>query len=84
MPLVFGTSYAGDNTNSLIFTGSKSYSGTTYDNYWGINTSNPQYLFHVNGNIGAKFFYASSDRSKKTNIIEFSEHIRKFTWKDSQ
>jgi len=39
MPITFGASYP--SAGALVFTGSKAYSGTTYDNYWGIATKNP-------------------------------------------
>jgi len=55
MPIVFGAAHP--NYNGLVFTGTNSYSGTTYSNYWGINTSNPQYLLDVNGSINGTSIY---------------------------
>ena len=51
MPIVFGASYP--SAGGLHFTGSKAYSGTTYDNYWGININDPLYQLHVGGSIGS-------------------------------
>ncbi len=65
MPIVFGSAYP--TGGGLFFTGSKSYSGTTYDNYWGINTNNPQYTLDVNGTIGANNFYASGNVYANSN-----------------
>jgi hypothetical protein len=41
-------------------------------------------LFRTTGNHYAPNYYTTSDRSKKTNISSFSEHIRKFQLKDTE
>jgi hypothetical protein len=38
----------------------------------------------VDGNVRATNFYTTSDRNKKENISEFSEHIRKFQLKNTE
>lgn len=51
-PMMFGVSGTAESQGGLFFTGSKDYTGTTYSNYWGINTFNPQYRLHINGSFG--------------------------------
>jgi hypothetical protein len=36
------------------------------------------------GNMNAANYYTTSDKTKKQNISEFSEHIRKFQLKDTE
>lgn len=36
------------------------------------------------GNMNAANYYMTSDKTKKQNISEFSEHIRKFQMKDTE
>ena len=43
----------------------------------------PSYQLHVNGDAAATNFYTTSDSSKKDNITSLSEHIRKFTLKET-
>ena len=50
----------------------------------GIGADNPAYKLDVNGDVRATNFYTTSDRNKKKNISEFSEHIRKFQLKDTE
>ena len=47
-------------------------------------TPSSSYKLYVNGNTTATNFYTTSDRNKKKNISEFSEHIRKFQLKDTE
>lgn len=44
---------------------------------------NTSYKLYVNGTVGATNFYTTSDRSKKENIEQYSEHISKFTLKET-
>lgn len=48
-----------------------------------INKSSASYPLDVSGNCGATNFYTTSDLSKKDNITSLSEHIRKFTLKET-
>lgn len=50
----------------------------------GVGVDNPAYKLDVNGDVRATNFYTTSDRNKKKNISEFSEHIRKFQLKDTE
>ena len=49
----------------------------------GTSESGASYKLHVNGDAAATNFYTTSDSSKKDNITLLSEHIRKFTLKET-
>lgn len=63
-----------DNGNTVIFGNGNVGVGTS---------DNPLYKFCVNGDAAATNFYTTSDSSKKDNITSLSEHIRKFTLKET-
>ena len=49
----------------------------------GVGVAQPSYKLHIAGDAAATNFYTTSDSSKKDNITSLSEHIRKFTLKET-
>jgi hypothetical protein len=68
--------------------GRLSFNSVLYAQYGGNvgigTTPSSSYKLYVNGNTSATNFYTTSDRNKKKNISEFSEHIRKFQLKNTE